>query len=167
MALTMYAASIPVFQRMLRNLDAILAKGQAHAQTQGIDPIVLTSARLYPDMLPLTAQVFIAADMCKGAAARLTGREIPAYPDVETNFTELSARVQKTLGFLAEFRPEDFEGSEAREIVLNLRTRTLEFTGQDYLLHFVLPNMYFHLSTCYDILRHNGVVLGKADFLGG
>lgn len=166
MALTMYAASIPVFQRMLRNLDAILAKGQAHAESHGIDPLVLTSARLYPDMLPLTAQVFIAADMCKGAAARLAGRELPAWPDVETGFIELSTRVQKTLTYLADFRPEDIDGSEAREIVLKLRTRTLEFSGQDYLQHFVLPNMYFHVATCYDILRHNGVVLGKADFIG-
>lgn len=167
MAFNIHAASIPVFQRMLRNLDAILLKAEAHAETQGFDPVVLTTARLYPDMLPLTAQVFIAADTCKGAAARLAGREIPAYPDVETTLGELSGRLRRTLDFLADFRPEEFDGSEARQIVLKLRTRTLEFTGQDYLLHFVLPNLHFHAATAYGILRHNGVPLGKADFLGG
>lgn len=167
MALNMYTASIPLFQRALRNLDAILAKGQAHAQAAGYDPLVLTRARLFPDMLPLTAQVFIAGDTCKGAAARLAGREIPAYADVETSFEELSARVRKTLEFLGEIRPEELEGSETRPIVLKLRTRTLEFNGQDYLHQFVLPNLYFHVTTAYDILRHNGVTLGKADFLGG
>jgi hypothetical protein len=166
MTITMYSASIPVFQRTLRNLDGLLQKAHAHIETHGIQPTVLTSARLYPDMLPLNAQVFIAADMCKGAAARLGGREIPAYPDVETTFVELSERVQKTLAFLDEFRPEQFEGSEEREIVLKLRTRTLEFSGHDYLFNFAVPNLYFHAATCYGILRHNGVVLGKADFLG-
>jgi hypothetical protein len=167
MSLTMYAASIPVFQRMLLNLDAILRKGQAHAEAQGFDPLILASARLYPNMLPLTAQVFIAADMCKGAAARLTGQEAPAFPDSETTLVELSGRVGKTLAYLETFRPAQFEGSEARQIVLNLRTRTLEFVGQAYLTDFVLPNLYFHATTCYGILRHNGVVLGKSDFLGG
>lgn len=167
MALTMYAASIPVFQRVLGNLEVILGKGQAHAESHGIDPLVLTSARLYPDMLPLTAQVFIAADMCKGAAARLSGQEAPAWADEERSFPELIERVARTRAYIATVSPESFEGSETRDIVLKLRTRTLEFKGQDYLTGFVLPNLYFHVATCYGILRHNGVALGKADFLGG
>ena len=166
MVLTMYSASVPVFRRVLGNLEGILGKAQAHADTHGIDQLILTNARLYPDMLPLTAQVFIAADMCKGAAARLSGVEAPAFPDVETRFPELLARVARTLEYLEGFNPDQFAGSETRHIVLKLRTRTLEFNGQDYLLNFVLPNLYFHVATCYGILRHSGVALGKADFLG-
>jgi hypothetical protein len=166
MALNMFTASIPVFQRALHNLDGILLKAETHAQESGIDPLVLTSARLYPDMLPLTSQVFIAADMAKGGAARLAGRDAPAYPDVETTFVALSARVRKTIEFLDGFQEDEFVGSDTRHIVLKLRTRTLEFQGQEYLQNFVIPNLYFHIATCYGILRHNGVRLGKADFLG-
>lgn len=166
MSFTMHTASIPVFKRMLGNLVELLAKAQAHATEKGFDPLILASARLYPDMLPLSSQVFIAADMCKGAAARLTGTDAPAFADTETTLVELSARVAKTLAYLDTFDASQFEGSESRDIVLKLRTRTLEFKGQDYLLNFVLPNMYFHIATCYGILRHNGVPLGKADFLG-
>ena len=166
MSFSMYEASVPVFKRMLGNLDAILLKGQAHAEAHGIDPLVLTSARLYPDMLPLTAQVYIAADIVKGGAARLAGTEAPAFADVEKSLLELSERVQKTITYLDTFVPAQFDGSETRDIVLKLRTRTLEFVGQDYLLNFVLPNMHFHIATCYGLLRHNGVPLGKADFLG-
>ena len=166
MSFDIYTASLPVFQHALRNLEGILRKAQAHAEAHNIDPLVLTSSRLYPDMLPLTAQVFIASDMCKGAAARLAGQEAPAFADVEKTLLELAERVTKTQTYLADFKPEHFAGSETREIVLKLRTRTLEFSGQDYLTRFVLPNLYFHSATCYGILRHNGVPLGKTDFLG-
>ena len=166
MAFNMFAASIPVFRRALHNLDGILVKADAHAQESGIDPLTLTSARLYPDMLPLTSQVFIAADMAKGGAARLAGREAPAYPDVETTFVALSERVRRTIDYLEGFHEDEFVDSETRPIVLKLRTRTLEFQGQEYLQNFVVPNLYFHIATCYGILRHNGVALGKADFLG-
>ncbi len=167
MAFTMYAASVPVFKRMLGNLDAILLKAQAHAEAHGIDPLVLSSARLYPDMLPLTSQVYIAADIVKGGAARLAGVDAPVFADTEKSLLELSARVQKTIAFLDTLEADQFTGSESRAIELKLRTRTLEFIGQDYLLNFVLPNMHFHIATCYGLLRHNGVPLGKADFLGG
>lgn len=167
MSLDIAGASLPVFRRTLTALHGVLLKAQAHCEAHGIDPLVLTASRLYPDMLPLTSQVWIACDMAKGAAARLAGFEPPAFPDTEKSLVELADRVQRTLAYLDTVKPEALAGSETREIVLRLRTRTLEFSGQDYLLHFVLPNLFFHATTTYAILRHNGVVLGKVDFLGG
>ncbi len=166
MSLSMYTASVPVFQRMLGNLEAILAKAQTHAEAHGIDPLVLTSARLFPDMLPLTSQVYIAADMCKGAAARLSGTEAPAFADTEKTLVELTDRVARTRAYLAGFTAEQIDGSEKRPIELKTRVRTFHFVGDEYLLHFVLPNLHFHIATCYGLLRHNGVPLGKGDFLG-
>jgi len=166
MTLSMYSASIPAFKRLLNNLDGILAKAESHATEKKLGPTVLTSFRLFPDMLPLTSQVFIATDVCKGAAARLTGQEAPAFADTETTLPELRARIAKTLAYLEDFKPEQFEGAETRHIVLKFGPNSFEFTGHDYLNHFVLPNIYFHATTCYAILRHNGVVLGKADYLG-
>jgi len=166
MSISMYSASIPSFKRLLKNLDAILVKAESYAEEKKLGPTVLTSFRLFPDMLPLTSQIFIATDICKGAAARLTGQEAPVFADTETTFPELRARITKTLEYLEGFKPEQFEGAETRHIVLKFGPNSFEFTGHDYLVNFVLPNIYFHATTCYAMLRHNGVVLGKADFLG-
>ncbi len=166
MSISMYSASIPSFVRLLKNMDAILAKAESHAEAKKLGPTVLTSDRLFPDMLPLTSQIFIATDICKGAAARLTGQEAPVFADTETTFSELRARIAKTLTYLQDFKAEHFDGAETRHIVLKFGPKSFEFNGHDYLVNFVLPNIYFHATTCYNILRHNGVVLGKADFLG-
>jgi uncharacterized protein len=166
MAISMYQASVPVLIRMLGNLRAILDKAAAHAETRKIDPAALTGARLFPDMFALTRQVQIASDMAKGCGARLAGVEPPKYEDNETSFAELTARIDRTVEFLKTLKPEQIDGSEARDIVLQLRNGKREFKGQVYLQHFVLPNFYFHVTTAYNILRHNGVELGKMDFLG-
>lgn len=166
MSLSMYQASVPVCIRMLRNLRVILDKGAAHAEAKKIDPAVLMGSRLFPDMFALSRQVQIAADMGKSCAARLAGVEPPKFDDNETNFAELKARIDKTVDYLKTFKPEQIDGSEGRDIKLQMRTGPLEFKGQVYLLHFVMPNLYFHVATAYNILRHNGVELGKMDFLG-
>jgi len=165
--LSMYHASVPVFQRMLTALSAILDKAAAHAEAQGIDPAELIQARLAPDMIPLSGQVQIASDSAKGAAARLSGREIPKYPDDEASFEELKARIAKTLDFISSIETGEIDGGEDREVTLTLRSGSRQFTGQRYLLHFALPNFYFHVTTAYDILRSRGVPLGKPDFIGG
>jgi hypothetical protein len=162
----MYQACVPVLIRGLTNLQHILGKAQAHAAEKQIEPSVFIGARLFPDMLPLARQVHIATDTAKGCAARLAGVEPPSYDDVEITFDELHARIQKTIDYLKGFDAAQIDGSEARQIVLKMRVGPIEFTGQSYLLHFVLPNFFFHVTTAYDILRHNGVELGKLDFLG-
>ena len=164
--MSMYNASIPVCVRSLNNLSSILDKGLAHAEAKKIDPAVLVNARLYPDMFPLSRQVQIATDMSKGCAARLAGAEPPKYDDNEATFAELKGRIARTIEFLEGFRPDQIDGSEERTITLQLPTHTLSFTGWDYVQYFVLPNVYFHVTTAYDILRHNGVELGKVDYLG-
>lgn len=166
MAISMYEASIPVFIRMLTNCDQVLDKALAHAEAKKIDPGVFVQMRLYPDMLPLARQVQIASDMAKGCAARLAGQEPPKYEDTETNFPELKARLAKTIAFLRTFRPDQIDGTEERSIVLTFGPKTLTFQGLPYLLYFVLPNFYFHLTTAYAILRHGGVEIGKMDFIG-
>ncbi|MWV17508.1 DUF1993 family protein [Pseudomonas sp. L-22-4S-12] len=166
MSLSMYQASIPVFVRMFGNLAAILDKAAVYADAKKIDPAVLLNARLAPDMHPLTRQVQIASDAAKGCAARLAGAEIPSFADSESSFAELQARIQKTLDFIQGFSPAQIDGSEEREVVIRFPGAELKFSGQDYLLHFVLPNFYFHLTTAYAILRHNGLEIGKMDFLG-
>jgi uncharacterized protein len=166
MSITMYQASVPVLIRGLANLQTIIGKAQAHAAEKQIDPSVFTGARLFPDMLPLTRQIHIATDTAKGCAARLAAVEAPKFDDVEVTFDELHARVQKTIDYLKTFKPEQIDGSEERSITLKMRTGPIEFTGVNYLLAFVLPNFYFHVTTAYDILRHNGVELGKLDYLG-
>ncbi len=166
MSISMYQASIPVFVHMLNNLANILAKGAAHAEAKGFDGTILVNSRLAPDMFALARQVQIATDMVKGGAARLAGVEPPKYDDNETTFAELIARVQKVTDYLKTFTPAQIDGSEKRPIELVLRTRTMNFEGQIYLQHFVIPNMYFHITTAYNILRHNGVELGKPDFIG-
>jgi hypothetical protein len=167
MTLSMYQASAPCFSRMLRNLSAIVDKAQAHCTERKIDPLVLTSARLYPDMLPFTRQITIASDNAKGAVARLAGVEIPKFEDTEKTFDELKQRIARTLEFVGSVKPEQIDGSEQRDVTLKLGGRDVHFKGQDYLLGFALPNFYFHAVTAYAILRHNGVPLGKTDYIGG
>ncbi|HKT30913.1 MAG TPA: DUF1993 domain-containing protein [Gammaproteobacteria bacterium] len=166
MSLSMYQASVPVFIRMLTNLSAILKKGEAHAQARKIDPAVLVNARLYPDMFPLTRQIQIASDQVKGCASRLAGQEPPSYPDTEQTFAELYARIDKTITHLKSFKPAQIDGSEERPIELKQRDRTIHTKGREYLLERVYPNFFFHVTTAYAILRHNGVEIGKGDFLG-
>jgi len=166
MPLSMYQASTPVFVRMLGNLSAILAKGAAYAEAKKIDPAVLINARLAADMFPLARQVQIASDGVKGCAARLAGIEIPSYPDTETSFPELQARIAKTVAFIQSIGAAQIDGSEERAVTLKIRDKEINFKGQAYLLNFVLPNLYFHVTTAYAIMRHNGVDVGKMDFLG-
>jgi hypothetical protein len=162
----MYSLSAPLFVRMLGNLSAVLDKGAAFAAARKIDPSVLVNARLFPDMFPLAAQVRIAGDFAKGAAARLTGNEPPKYEDNEASFEELQARIAKTVAYVEQFRPEQFDGADTRTITIKLRGEDKTFDGRTYLANLVLPNFYFHVTTAYDILRHNGVELGKRDFVG-
>ncbi len=166
MAISMYQASVPVFLRMLDNLDGLLEKAESHAQNKGFDLTVLLHSRLYPDMFPLLKQVQVAADMCKNGAARLAAVEIPKFEDTEQCFAELHGRIARTHEFIKGLTPDQIDGSEGRAITLEMRAGPLSFDGQSYLLKFVLPNLYFHISTAYAILRHCGVALGKSDFLG-
>lgn len=166
MAVSMYQVSVPVFVRMLNNVGTILDKGAAHADARKIDPAVLLNARLYPDMFPLMRQVQIAGDTAKGAAARLGGLEPPKYEDTEVGFSDLKNRIQKTVFYLNTFKPEQIDGSEQRTVTLSLRGQPVTFQGLPYLLNHALPNFFFHVTTAYDILRHCGVEIGKADFLG-
>ena len=166
MPLSMYQALVPVAVHMFRNLAAILEKGEAHAKAQGFEPSVLIDARLYPDMLPLARQVQIATDIASRGAARLAGREPPSVPDTEKTFQELGQRISRTIEYLKSFPREQIDGSEERTITFKIGGEDMTFKGQSYLLHFVWPNVYFHITTAYNILRHNGVPLGKRDFLG-
>ncbi len=169
MTLSMSSASLPVFQQMLGNLKHFLDKGLAHAQARKFDPQVLVAARLAPDMLPFSRQVLIACDAAKLGAARLSGLEAPRYDDTESTFEELQARIDKTLAWLATVPADTLDGTEGKDITFPVgrdgATRTMK--GEAYLKHWVLPNMYFHVTTAYAILRHNGVELGKADYLNG
>ncbi|TCS36335.1 hypothetical protein EDC30_107152 [Paucimonas lemoignei] len=167
MTISMYAASVPMLKQMLQSLDAILSKAEAHAQAKKIDPAVLLQARLYPDMFPLVRQVQIASDNAKGIAGRLAGVEIPSFADNEQTFEELHARIAKTLDFLNSIKPEQVDGSEERDVVVYKGSPyEMQFKGQTYLVHFGVPNFMFHVTTAYAILRHNGVELGKDDFIG-
>jgi hypothetical protein len=166
MSVSMYDVSIPVFSRMLGNLAAILARATEQAEARKIEPAVLINARLAPDMFPLSRQVQIATDTANGAAARLAGIEIPGYEDTETTFAELQARIAKTVAFVESVAPAQLEGSESKTIVLKIGGQEMTFTGLPYLTGFVLPNLYFHITTAYAILRHNGIEIGKKDFLG-
>jgi len=166
MTLSMYQASVPLFTRMLTNLAAILTKAETHAAAREIDPAVFLGSRLFPDMLPLTRQVQLAADFAKNTTARLAGVEIVKFADEETSLPELQQRIAKTLDHVKGFKPAQIDGSEDREITLPIGGDSWTFKGQDFLLHFGLPNFYFHVTTAYDILRHLGVEVGKRDFLG-
>ena len=163
---SMYDVSVPVFSERLKALALVLTKAEANAGERKIDPQVFLTARLAPDMLPLTKQIQIATDHAKGASARLAGREVPKYEDNEASFAELQARIAKTGDFLKSFAPGDMDGSEDRTISLKLGQQDLSFPGSHYLLHVAMPNFYFHVTTAYAILRHNGVPLGKGNFLG-
>ncbi len=167
MSIRIYDQVVVGLARGLKNLDAVVTKAEEHAKEKEIGESVLISARLYPDMLPFIDQIRIATDTAKGAAARLTGTELPSWPDDETTFADAHARIKKALDFLATFEPAQFDGSETRKVELKLPNTTIEFSGKDYIVNFVLPNFYFHTTTAYNILRHNGVVIGKRDFLGG
>jgi len=162
----MYQASAPRFASMLRNLSALLDKGQAYCDARKIEPAAISGARLYPDMYPLTRQVQIACDTAKGAVARLAGVEIPKHEDTEQSFAELKGRIAKTLDFIGSVKPASIDGAEEREIVLKMRGGERKFSGLQYLLGFAYPNFYFHVTTAYNILRHNGVEIGKTDFIG-
>jgi hypothetical protein len=166
MSISMSQASAPRFAHMLKNLSAILAKAQAHCEAKKIDPLVLTSSRLYPDMFPLSRQVQVACDAAKGAVARLAGVEIPKHEDTEKSFEELQARIDKTLAFMKTVKTAQLDGSEEKEVVLKLRGQDVSFKGAQYLQGFAMPNFYFHVAAAYNILRHNGVEIGKTDFLG-
>jgi hypothetical protein len=166
MTISMYQVAVPSVMRSLNNLVAILEKGAAHAEAKKIDPAVLVASRLYPDMFPLSRQVQIASDIARRGVARLAGTEAPALEDKETTFEELCDRLKNVIAFIETFTPEQIDGSEEKVINLPIGKETMTFAGQDYLLFFILPNVYFHVTTAYAILRHNGVELGKLDFLG-
>lgn len=166
MTISMYQASVPVFQKMLRNFDGILDKAAASAAARKFDPQVLLNARLAPDMFHFTRQVQIATSHATGGAARLAGLEPPKFEDNEASFADLKARLAKAQAYLATLQPAQIDGSEERQIVLKYGTNVLEFTGLPYLTMFALPNFLFHYTTAYAILRHNGVDIGKRDFAG-
>lgn len=166
MSMSMYEASIPAFIHTLGTLKNILQKAQVHAEAKKYDPVVLVNSRLFPDMFALARQVQIASDAAKGAAARLAGLEPPKFEDIETSLPELVARIDKTLDYLKGFKAAQIDGSEDRTITINIPRATLTFTGLKYLRHWALPNFYFHITTTYNLLRHNGVEIGKADYLG-
>ena len=166
MPLSMYEASIPVFIRAFGNLSAILDKGAAFAQAQGMDPADLIQTRLVADMDPLPAQVQRASDTAKGLGGRLAGIDAPSFPDTETTFAELQERIAKTVAFLEGIEPAQFDGSETRVIELKLRPTPVTFEGKSYLLDFAMPNFFLHVTTAYVILRHKGVPVGKRDYLG-
>ncbi len=162
----MYLHTIPPIIRSLTNLRTIIEKAAVHAEAKKIDPAVLVSARLYPDMFPLSRQIQIATDVAKGAASRLAGLEPPKFEDNEATLPELIARIDKTIALLESIKPEQLDGSAEKTIILPMHDKTVTFQGLAYLTDFVLPNVYFHVTTTYAILRHNGVEIGKKDFLG-
>lgn len=166
MSLSMFQASVPVFIRMSHNLAAMLEKAAAHCDAKKIDPAALINFRLYPDMFTFARQVQAATEHAKNGMARLSGVEAPVFENVERTFPELVERVRKTIAYLGGLKPEQVDGSEAREIVIKRGETTTTHTGQDFLLNRALPNFYFHVVMAYAILRHNGVEVGKRDYLG-
>lgn len=167
MSISMYNASIPVFKQMLNSMSHVLAKAEAHAHEKKIEPAAFLQARLYPDMFPLIRQVQIAADFAKGVSARLANVDVPAYEDNEQSFADLQTRIKTTLNFIESLSQSQFEGADSREIVLRPGTpKEKKFTGLAYLLNYGTPQFFFHATTTYAILRHNGVEIGKGDFMG-
>jgi hypothetical protein len=166
MAFTLYQAAIPPVVQILNALTAILDKAASYCEERKIDPAVLITDRLAPDMFPFARQIQLASDHAKGIAARLAGIEVPSFSDTETSFAELKARIAKTLDFVKSVSPSQIEGAESREIQLKLAGNEVKFTGERFLINLALPNFYFHATTAYDILRHNGIPVGKRDFLG-
>ncbi|MBL8363162.1 MAG: DUF1993 domain-containing protein [Rubrivivax sp.] len=166
MSISMHTASVPVFVRMLNNLLTWLDKAQAHAEARKFDTANYLGLRLAPDMLPFTRQIQIASDAAKGCVARLAGVDVPKWDDNEASLDDLRARVRKTMDYVQSIPADKIDGSESREIVLQMRAGELRFSGENYLRHYALPNFYFHLTTAYALLRHAGVDIGKTDFLG-
>lgn len=167
MTLSMYRASIPVFKQLLGGLSAVLAKAEAHASAKKIDPNALLQARLYPDMFPLLRQVQVACDFAKSVSARLAGVEVPSFEDQEASFADLESRIAKTLAFIDSLTTAQMVGSETRQIVTQAGTpKEKIFTGESYLLNYGLPHFFFHTNAAYAVLRHNGVEVGKKDYIG-
>ena len=168
MTISIYQSSVPVFSQMLTALSDVLKKAEAHATDKNIDPNALLQARLFPDMFPLVRQVQIATDFSKGVTSRLAGAEVPSWPDTEVTFADLQALIAKALAHIGTFNAAQFEGSENKEIVLRPGTpKEKKLVGSAYLQHYGLPQFFFHVTTAYAILRHNGVEIGKLDYLGG
>lgn len=166
MTISMYAASVPVFRQILSSMSDILAKAETHVTERKIEPAALLQARLYPDMFALSRQVQIAADFAKGACARLAGIEVPKFDDTEQSFADLRARIAKTIDFIESLPQDKINGSEERVITTSAGANSKTFAGQAYLTHYALPQFFFHATTVYGILRHNGVEVGKRDFMG-
>jgi len=166
MNISMYQASVPRFVNILGNLSNIIDKAQAHVDAKKLDTAALTSYRLFPDMLPMTAQVQIACDAAKGVVARLAGVEIPAFEDNEKTLADLKARIAKTIGFIRTVTPAQIDGTEDKEIVIKRGDKETRYNGMQFLLGHAIPNFYFHVATTYNILRHNGIEIGKRDYLG-
>ena len=166
MTISMYQASVPLMTKMLINLKSILQKAIAHAKAKKIEESALLNARLYPDMFVLTRQVQIACDVARGTGARLAGQEPPAYEENEQSLAELVSRIERSVDYLQSLKPQQIDGSETREIVRPVRGEPKKFTGLNYLLQFALPNFFFHVTTAYAILRHNGIEIGKYDYIG-
>ncbi|XLZ72085.1 DUF1993 domain-containing protein [Massilia sp. SR12] len=166
MSFSMYSASLPAFRQILGSLLSILDKAEAHVEAKKLDPNALLQFRLFPDMLPFTRQIQIAADFAKGAGARLAGEEVPSFEDTEKTIGELKLRIQRTLVFLETLPREAIEGSAQRAITTGSGEKTKHWVGQEYLMHYALPHFYFHATTAYNILRHNGVEVGKKDYIG-
>ena len=166
MTISMYQASVPRFANILGNLSSILDKAQAHVDAKKIDAAVLPGFRLYPDMLPMTKQVQIACDTVKGVVARLAGIEIPVFEDNEVTLADLKARIAKTIAFIQTVKPAQIDGTEDKDIVIKRGDKETHYKGMQFLLGHAVPNFYFHVTTTYDILRHNGVEIGKRDYLG-
>jgi uncharacterized protein len=167
MAISMYQASVPVFVQILGALSGVLGKAQTYCGPKKIDPAVLFAARLAPDMFPLSKQVQIASDFAKGATARLAGVDVPSWPDHEKTISDLQERIAKTLDFVRTFKTSEIDGSEERDVKITIAGQPTVLKGQPYLLGFAMPNFYFHATMAYAVLRHNGVELGKRDFVGG
>ena len=162
----MFGAAVPPGLQMLDALHAMMAKADAHCAAHKIEPAVLLGCRLFPDMFALARQVQVAADFAKGGCARLAGVPAPVFEDTEATFPELQARLDRTAAFIRTLTPDQIDGSEGREINIKVAGRPMRFEGLPYLLHFVLPNLHFHATTAFNILRHNGVAVGKRDFMG-
>ena len=166
MNISMYQASAPRFTNTLKNLSAILDKAQAHVDAKKLDPAALIGARLFPDMFAFSKQVQVACDTAKGAVARLAGVEIPKHEDTEKTFAELKERIAKTISFIQTIKPQQLDGSEDRQVVMKRPSGDVTFTGMQFLLGHAYPNFYFHVTTAYNLLRHNGVEIGKRDYIG-
>jgi uncharacterized protein len=166
MSISMYQVAVPVFLRALGNLHHVLKLGHAHAKDKNVEDSVILQTRLIPDMLPLVKQVQIATDMAKNGTARLAGVDPLKFEDNETTFEELYNRIERAIDYIKSFKPEQIDGSETRAVTIKSRNGDINFEGQAYLLHFVIPNLFFHCTTAYDILRKSGANIGKQDFTG-